>query len=155
MHRNSRNRQFLYWHAARKGTSHAEIARSFAPQEPSRQAVNKAVRKQVQKQLFRLLDAAETAGVLIEWQDADIGVLVGVSPQLGGLASIFIVDATDRIQLFYDQTNNPDAAIKAQVLQKLATLVNDVLGLAVESGTSVNKVINLIVASRRQGESLL
>jgi hypothetical protein len=149
MHRNNRNRQFLYWHAARKGTSHAEIARSFAPQAPSRQAVNKAVRKQVQKQLFRLLDAAETAGVLVEWQDADIGVLVGVSPQLGGLAAIFVVDATDRIQLFYDQTNNPDVAIRSQVLQKLANLLNEVLGLSVKSGTPVKEVIDLIVASRR------
>jgi hypothetical protein len=70
--------------------------------------VNKAVRKQVQKQLFRLHDAAETASVLVGWQDAEIGVLVGVSPQLGGLASIFVVDAKNRIQLFYDQTNNPD-----------------------------------------------
>lgn len=155
MYRKSRNRQFLYWHAARMGTSHAQIARSFAPQEPSRQAVNKAVHKQVEKQLFRLLDAAETAGVLVEWQDANIGVLVGVCPQLGGLASIFIVDASDRIQLFYDQTNNPDADTKAQVLDKLATLVNDVFGLAVESGTPIKEVIDLIVASRRQGESYL
>ena len=32
--------------------------------------------------------------------------LVGVSPQLGGLASVFVVDANDRIQLFYDQTGD-------------------------------------------------
>jgi hypothetical protein len=105
----------------------------------------------VQKQLFRLLNAAETAGVLVEWQDANIGVLVGVSPQLGGLASIFVVDASDHVQLFYDQTNNPDGETGAQVLDKLANLINDVLGLDVESGTSVKEVINLIVAFRRQG----
>ncbi len=111
--------------------------------------MNKAVRTQVQKQLFRLLDAAETAGVLTEWQDADIGVLVGVSPQLGGLASIFIVDANDRIQLFYDQDKNPDAEIRSQMLHKLAHLVNDVLGLAIENGATVSDVIDRIVASRR------
>ena len=149
MTQNSRNRQFLYWHAARKGTSHAEIARSFGPPEPSRQAVNKAVRQQVQKQLFRLLDTAETAGVLTEWQDADIGVLVGISPQLGGLASIFIVDAHDRVQLFYDQTTNPDAEIKSLVLKKLATLVNDLLDLEIEPDTAVTDVISRIVTSRR------
>jgi hypothetical protein len=111
--------------------------------------VNKAVRKQVQKQLFRLLDAAETAGVLVEWQDADIGVMVGVSPQLDGLVSLFIVDVHDRIQLFYDQTNYPDADTRSQVLHKLANLFNDVLGLAVTNDTTVTKVIDLIVASRR------
>lgn len=149
MNRNKSNRQFEYWHAARRGTSHAEIARSYAPNERSRQAVNKAVRIQIQKQLFRLLDTAETAGVLVEWQDANIGVLVGVSPQLGGLASILIVDSHDRVQLFYDQTNNPDASVQVEVLAKLAGLVNEVFGLEIEHGATVREVIDVIVSSSR------
>jgi hypothetical protein len=72
-----------------------------------------------------------------------------VSPQLGGLASIFVVYAADRVKLFYDQTNNPDADVGSQVLHKLANLVNEVLGLAVNNGTTVNEVIDLIVAGRR------
>ena len=144
-----KSREFQYWHLARTGTSQAEIARSFAPDEPTRQAVNKAVRNQVQKQLLRLLDAAETAGVLVEWQDATIGVLVGVSPQLGGLASIFIVDASDRVQLFYDQSGNTDESAKAQVQSRLTATLKSVLGLEVPSAATILDVIEAIVESRR------
>jgi transcriptional regulator len=139
--------QFVYWNLRRHGLSQAEIARRF---KISRQAVNKSIMLQEREVLFRLLECAQTSGVLVEWQDAVAGVLIGITPQLGNLPCIMVVDRNKRILMFYDQARNQDKAVRAKVTAGLRNTLEETLRLSIDNDASFKDVIEAIIRSRKE-----
>jgi hypothetical protein len=94
--------QFQYWDLRRRGSSQSDISRTYSI---SRQAVFKAIHAQDRNVELRLLQFAESSGILVEWYDPALGILIGIIPPLGDILSILIIDRDDRIRQHYD----PDA----------------------------------------------
>lgn len=130
---------FIYWDLMRKGKPQVEIAHIY---QVSRQAVNKSIKVQNHKVMVRLLELARSIGALVEWQDENKGLLVGIIPQLEDRICFILVDANELYRVFYsnldgakgrDDTNLIQAIqssldikipIKATLEQIIATLVN-------------------------------
>ena len=134
--------QFVYWDLRRHGMNQSEIARTF---EITRQAVNKSMKLAERDILYRLLETAQSSGILVEWQDAKKGVLVGITPQLGNLGCILVVDAENRIRTFFDQDGNKDVKMKGRVMKGLDEALKGALGLRVDPKLMFKEIIKLIV----------
>ena len=134
--------QFVYWDLRRKGMTQSEIARKFGI---TRQAVNKSMKLAERDVLYRLLDTAQTSGILVEWQNANKGVLIGITPQLGNLGCVMVLDAGNKIRIFYDQTGSKDAKVRARVMRELDEVLNKTLGLRVDPKMEFKHLIKLIV----------
>lgn len=134
--------QFKYWDLRRKGMTQAEISRKF---EITRQAVNKSMKLAERDILYRLLETAQTSGILVEWQDAKKGVLIGISPQLGNMGCIMAIDENNKIRIFYDQRNNMDPGTKKKVLDDLERILNDSIGIKIEKDEEFKDLIKEIV----------
>ena len=91
--------QFLYWDLRRRGRSQSEISDEFSV---SRQAISKAVNSQDSNVESRLLQSAESSGILVEWYDTMMGMLIGVIPSLGDIICIVIIDREDLLRVHYD-----------------------------------------------------
>jgi transcriptional regulator len=134
--------QFKYWHLRRIGTSQSDIARRY---KITRQAVSKSVKLQEREVMFKLLDTAQMSGILVEWYDAKKGILVGITPQLGNLACIMLIDAKNKTRIFFDQERNRDRKEKARVMSELLKVLTKDLRLALEKGSSFKGIIAMIV----------
>lgn len=134
-----KNAQFTYWNKRRKGKKQSTIAKEH---NITRQAVNKSIKLQERDILFRLLDTARSSGILVEWQDVERGILIGISPQLGNIPCILILDDHNEIQLFYDQTNNSNAQIKKKIYTKMQDLLKNILQININQTDSFQDIIN-------------
>jgi hypothetical protein len=134
--------QFVYWHQRRKGMSQSDIARKH---DITRQAVSKSVKLQEREVIFRLLDTAQTSGVLVEWYDERKGVLIGLTPQLGNLACIMIIDTTNRPRVFFDQERNEDVEVRRRTMEDLRAVLDTTLGMKVDRSTPFNMIIEDII----------
>jgi len=134
--------QFTYWDLRRRGMNQSEIARKY---EITRQAVNKSVKLAERDVLYRLLDTAQTSGILVEWQDAWKGALIGISPQLGNMACVMILDVENRVRVFYDQDKAKDKERKATVIWEMDAVLNAALGLRVDPKMKFKEIMKLIV----------
>lgn len=137
----SKNAQFSYWNKRRKGKKQSTIAKEH---KITRQAVNKSIKLQERDILFRLLDTARSSGILVEWQDVEQGILIGISPQLGNIPCILIIDDHNEIQLFYDQTKNTNEKIKKQILMKMQNLLKNILQININQTDSFQDIIKKI-----------
>jgi hypothetical protein len=133
--------QFLYWHQRRIGRTQADIARDHGI---TRQAVNKSVQLVERDIMFRLLDTAQMSGILVEWYDANRGILIGLTPQLGKLACIIVIDGSNRPRLFYDQDANADAEVRQRTMEELALVLGDALDLDVPSSYSFGDIVRML-----------
>ncbi len=133
--------QFVYWHQRRSGMSQSDIARRF---DITRQAVSKSVKLQEREVIFRLLDTAQSSGVLVEWYDERRGVLIGVTPQLGNLACIMIIDDGNRPRVFFDQERNEDAEVRRRTMDELRAVLDTALGLEVDQDAAFRTIIDEI-----------
>jgi hypothetical protein len=124
--------QFRYWHLRRRGASQSNIARDH---DITRQAVSKSIQLVERDVMFRLLDTAQMSGILVEWYDARRGVLIGLTPQLGNLGCIIVIDGTNRPRQFYDQDGNLDDEVRKRTMAELAKTLKDALGLVVDGST--------------------
>lgn len=91
--------QFEYWDLRRRGMPQTEISDRFSV---SRQAVSKAVNSQKSNVESRLLQSAESSGILVEWYDKGSGILIGIIPPLGDLICIVVIGSEDRLRVHYD-----------------------------------------------------
>jgi DNA-binding Lrp family transcriptional regulator len=140
--------QFRYWHMRRMGRSQADIAREVGI---TRQAVSKSIQLLERDVVFRLLDTAQMSGVLVEWYDAERGVLVGVTPQLGNLVSVLLIDGSNRTRLFYDQTNNPDEDVKGRTMEELTEVLGTSLGVTLGPGVDFDAIVRALTRKAKRG----
>jgi hypothetical protein len=91
--------QFHYWDLRRRGVPQSEISKDH---NVSRQAVSKAIMAEERAVEIRLLQHAESSGILVEWYDKSKGILIGIIPPLGDIICIMLIDRTDRIRIHYD-----------------------------------------------------
>ncbi len=133
--------QFRYWHIRRRGASQADIAREHGI---TRQAVNKSIQLLEREVVFRLLDTAQTSGVLVEWYDARLGVLIGITPQLGNLPCLLLIDDTNRVRLVFDQVDNPDPSAREVVMSELHVVLKRTLGLDIAAEVDFKQMVNRI-----------
>jgi len=133
--------QFRYWDLARKGRSQSEIARDFSI---SRQAVNRSIKLQEREVMVLLLDRAQDSGVLVEFYDERLGVLAGITPQLGNRLVLMLVDDTGRVRVFYDQEGNHDEAARRQVLADMARTVRSSMGLEADPELPMIEIVRAI-----------
>ena len=134
--------QFVYWDLRRHGMNQSEIARKF---DITRQAVNKSIKLAERDILYKLLENAQSSGILVEWQDPKKGVLIGITPQLGNLGCIMVVDSESRIMTFFDQDNNRDEKTRAKVTSDLDRVLKGAMGLRVDPKLKFKEIIKLIV----------
>jgi hypothetical protein len=134
--------QFTYWDLRRRGESQSDIARKY---EISRQAVNKSMKLAERDILYRLLDTAQMSGVLVEWQDARKGVLVGITPQLGNLGCMMVVDPQNKIRMFYDQDNNTNKKSKKKIMKQLDDVLEKSLRINVDQDDEFRVILKHIV----------
>jgi len=92
--------KFTYWHSTRLGKSQGEISQQ---QEITRQAVSKAIKSQERDILERMLNFAQAIGVLVEWYDVSLGILIGITPQLENRTCLIFIDDRNQVLVFYDQ----------------------------------------------------
>jgi hypothetical protein len=91
--------QFLYWDLKRRGRSQTEISEEFSV---SRQAISKAINSHESNVETRLLQSAESSGILVEWYDKGSGILIGIIPPLGDIICIVVIGPEDRLRVHYD-----------------------------------------------------
>jgi hypothetical protein len=125
--------------------SQADVARDRGV---SRQAISKAVQTMEREVVFRLLDTAQMSGVLVEWYDARLGVLIGLTPQLGNLACILVIDVANRPRLFFDQTQNDNPDVVRGTMDELGDVLHLALGMAPTPEASFREIIDLIVKKK-------
>jgi hypothetical protein len=125
--------------------SQAEIAREHGV---SRQAVSKAVQTAEREVVFRLLDTAQMSGVLVEWYDARLGALIGVTPQLGNLACILVIDVSNRPRLFFDQSQNDDPGSVSRTMDDLRDVLDSGLGLRPPTSASFQEIIDQMIKKK-------
>ena len=133
--------QFRYWDLKRRGMTQSEIARKF---NISRQAVNKSIKLHERDVMYRLLESAQTSGALVEWFDASRGVLIGVTPQLGNLPAMIILDYNNRVRTYFDQTGNPDRAMSLQTIEDIKETVRSSLGIDVRDAVSFRSILKRV-----------
>lgn len=134
--------QFRYWHMHRQGLSQAEIARRL---DISRQAVSKAVKLQEREVLYRLLEAARSSRMLVEWTDGTRGVLVGLIPDLGSLACLMVMDVAGQIRMFYDPERLEDRERQDLQRTELKELLSSNLKVWIEAGDSFKQILERII----------
>jgi hypothetical protein len=133
--------QFKYWHLRRKGWTQSAIARRF---KITRQAVNKSIKLEERDITFQLLDTAQMSGVLVEWYDPRKGVLIGVTPQLGNMVCMMMVDSNGKIRIYYDQTENQDRRQRKIVIDDLVLTLKEVLGMKVDVKLGFRGIMEMI-----------
>ena len=134
--------QFEYWHARRLGKTQAQIARQY---DITRQAVNKSIKLAEREVLFRLLDSAQMSGILVEWQDHYKGVLIGITPQLGNLVCVMIIDQNNNIRIFYDQAKNKNKVEAEKTIEQLKKLLFEIFGLKIGNKESFKEILGRII----------
>ena len=142
------DQQFRYWHMRRLGKSQADIAREM---DITRQAVSKSIQLMERDVMFRLLETAQMSGVLVEWYDAERGVLVGLTPQLGNLVCVLLIDDSNRPRLFYDQSTNPDEDVKRRTLRELVHVLEVTIGVVVGPGVDFDAIVTAITQKAKRG----
>ena len=142
------DQQFRYWHMRRLGKSQADIAREM---DITRQAVSKSIQLMERDVMFRLLETAQMSGVLVEWYDAERGVLVGLTPQLGNLVCVLLIDDSNRPRLFYDQSRNPDEDVKRRTLRELVHVLEVTIGVVVGPGVDFDAIVTAITQKAKRG----
>ncbi|UCC92478.1 MAG: hypothetical protein JSW25_07350 [Thermoplasmata archaeon] len=142
------DQQFRYWHMVRTGKNQADIAREHGV---SRQAVSKAVQTAEREVVFQLLDTAQMSGVLVEWYDARLGILIGITPQLGNLACILVIDVAYRPRLFFDQSQNTDVDVVMRTMEDIREVLSLAIGLELDHGATFKDIIDRIVKQKRTG----
>lgn len=139
---------FRYWHLVRRGMTQASIAREHGV---SRQAVSKAVQSAEREVVFRLLDTAQMSGVLVEWYDARRGVLIGLTPQLGNLACILVIDVANRPRMFFDQRRNDDIESARRTMGEMRNVLDEGFGLVIDPSMAFVEVIEMIIGASDEG----
>jgi hypothetical protein len=134
--------QFTYWDLRRRGKTQSDIARTF---DISRQAVNKSMKLAERDLLFRLLDTAQMSGILVEWQDARKGVLIGITPQLGNLGCLMVVDPENNIRMFYDQDGNKDKGSRNKLMKEMDEVMEKALGIRVNNKDTFRDILKKII----------
>lgn len=133
--------QFKYWDLKRRGMIQSEIARKY---DISRQAVNKSIKLHERDVMYRLLETAQANGALVEWFDASRGVLIGITPQLGNLPSIMILDYNNRVRMFFDQSGNPERDLAISTMKDLKETVLTSLGIDAREEASFRGIIKKV-----------
>ncbi len=140
--------QFRYWHMRRMGTAQADIAREMGI---TRQAVSKSIQLMERDVMFRLLETAQMSGVLVEWYDAQRGVLVGITPQLGNIVCVLLIDSDNRTRVFYDQSQNPDEDVRRRTMEELVGVLRDSLGLDPDLDAGFDVLVKAITRKSERG----
>ena len=133
--------QFKYWDLKRKGATQSHIAREF---DISRQSVNKSIKLHEKAVMYRLLEAAQTSGGIVEWSDVSRGVLIGLTPQLGDLPFLIIVDYLNRVRMFYDQSSNADRGIARSTMEDLRTNLGSSLGIDIRGDVAFRTILKAV-----------
>lgn len=133
--------QFKYWDLRRRGMTQSEIARKF---DISRQAVNKSIKLHEREVMYRLLENAQTSGALVEWFDASRGVLIGVTPQLGNLPLLMILDYGNKVRTYFDQSGNPDIELARSTIEDIKSTVRSSLGIDVSDEVSFRSILKRV-----------
>jgi len=136
--------QFRYWHLHRQGLSQAEIARRL---DITRQAVSKAVKLQEREVLYRLLEAARSARMLVEWTDGAKGALVGLIPDLGSLACLLVMDVAGEVRIFYDPERIEDQDRRIRQRAELKELLSSNLKVWIEDQDPFKLIMEKIIKS--------
>jgi hypothetical protein len=89
--------------------------------------------------------------VLVEWYDAERGVLVGVTPQLGNLVCVLLIDDSNRPRLFYDQSRNPDGEVKRRTMEEMVGTIEASLGVVLGPGVEFDEVVSAITKKAERG----
>ncbi len=135
-------RQFSHWHALRNGSTQAEVARLNGV---TRQAVNKGVKLHERDVVLRLLDTARSIGVLVEWYDQKRGALIGISPQLGNLSCIMLIDDENEVRVFYDPKSARDREVRRRTIKEMTEVVRDAFGLRLSTKLKFREVLDEII----------
>ncbi len=133
--------QFRYWDLKRKGATQSQIAREFGI---SRQAVNKSIKIHEKAVMYRILEAVQTAGGIVEWSDASRGILIGLTPQLGDLQYLIILDPLNRVRMFYDQSSNADREIARSTMEELRSTLSSSLGINIKGEVAFRTILRIV-----------
>jgi transcriptional regulator with XRE-family HTH domain len=130
------SKHFHYWDQNRGGISQIEIAQNY---NVSRQAVNKSLQTQKNKVLSHLLSLANTIQAFVEWQNEELGVLVGIVPQLENQICLIIIDSTNKTRVYYESVE------KTSQFESLLDLINEIFGISTDSIETLREIIDLLV----------
>jgi hypothetical protein len=134
-------KQFRYWDLRRKGETQSEISRKFGI---SRQSVNKSIKLFESEVMYRLIETARSSGTLVEWFDASKGVLIGITPQLGDLRCLILLDNQNKIRTFHDQTKNENREMAASIMGDLKESIKASIGMDLREETTFKSVLGSI-----------
>jgi transcriptional regulator with XRE-family HTH domain len=135
----SREAQFNYWNLRRRGISQSEIARRF---EITRQSVSKSVKVQERDVVIRLLEWAQTSGILPVYYDQILGILIGTIPPLGNIKCLLIIDDGSNSRIYYDPEANPDKVSGDRSLEELRTILERIFDSENFSGSSFDEILD-------------
>lgn len=137
----SLERQFRYWNLRRKGETQSEIARKFGI---TRQSVNKSIKLHEREVMYRLIETARISRTLVEWFDAKKGVLIGITPQLGNLHCIILVDNLNKTWVFHDQSKNEDRELAASIIGDLKESIKVSIGMDLKEEITFRSILGSI-----------
>jgi hypothetical protein len=138
--------QFEYWNLRRKGHSQSEIARKF---NITRQSISKSVKVIERDVAIRLLESAQMSGILPQYYDEVMGILIGTIPPLGNIKCILIIDNQNNSKLFYDPSSNPDMRSRDEFIEDLKETLNSITGTNSFKKLSFEDCIDLIISKKR------
>jgi hypothetical protein len=122
----------------RKGTTQSEIYKETGI---SRQAVSKAIKSFERDLTVKLLEFAQSLGILVEWYSVSYGVLVGIQPQLDNLLVLLIIDNHGDMKVYYDQDKREDGQKEKM---KFLNLIKEALNQDVPANASFEQIVNHI-----------
>lgn len=134
--------KYKYWNFFRKGESISNIASKF---NITRQGVHKSIKQMDMEITTRLLETARSSRILVEWHDKTKGVLIGISPQLGDLLSLIIIDQGNQLRIFYNQTINKNSTIKNEILKELRSVLLETINLSISQDESFKNILDNII----------
>ena len=134
--------QFHYWDLRRRGIPQSEISMDH---NISRQAVSKAIMAQERNVEIRLLQHAESSGILVEWYNSSLGILIGIIPPLGDIICIMLIDRTDKIRIHYDPEALKGRSGREKAFSRLKEDLESILGKDFIKTGQMKIILNSIV----------
>ena len=134
--------QFHYWDLRRRGSSQSEISKVYSV---SRQAVSKSIQAQEINVEYRLLEFAESSGILVEWYDRSRGILIGIIPPLGDILTFLIIDRRNQVRVHYDPEGIKDRSRKDKAWDRLVSDLRSIIGEKLDPGNETKTIIDRII----------
>ncbi|MDG6224599.1 MAG: hypothetical protein QCI82_03700 [Candidatus Thermoplasmatota archaeon] len=135
--------QFHYWDLRRRGSSQSEISKVYSV---SRQAVSKSIQAQENNVEYRLLEFAESSGILVEWYDRSRGILIGIIPPLDDMLCIIMIDRKNRIRVHYDPESIKGRSKREKAWDRLRSDLRSFLGSDLDLKRDTRSIVDMIIS---------